>query len=154
DAQDDAVAVLDLEGYWFSQRAVSSGDVESAPIEGVRRIDDGDRGDGILTVHAARGIKKIPRNFFSCRLLGYRGTPARPRRVEGPSIGSSFAITEPSGRSDGDPQQSGIDAPLEPHDAGIGQLDLQLSVRSGIEHRDRKEGRRWGTVSRGRLDRG
>jgi hypothetical protein len=62
DAQDDTVAMLDLEGQWFSQRAVSTGYLEGAPIEGVRRIDDSDRGDVILTVHAARGIKKVPRS--------------------------------------------------------------------------------------------
>jgi hypothetical protein len=65
DAQNDAVAVLDLEGQWFSRRAVSSGYLEGAPIEGMTRIDDGDSGDVILTVHAARGIKKVPRTTAS-----------------------------------------------------------------------------------------
>jgi hypothetical protein len=62
DAQNDAVAVLDFERQRFSRRAVSRGYLEGAPIEGVTRIDDGDRGDVILTVHAARGIKEVPRS--------------------------------------------------------------------------------------------
>jgi hypothetical protein len=55
-------------------------------------------------------------------------------------------VAEPSGRSDGDPQQSGIDIPSKPHDAGIVQGDLQLPVGPGIEHRDWKEGRSRGIL--------
>ena len=61
DAQDDAVAVLDLKGQGFATRAVLDGYPEGAPIKRVTRIDDGDGRDVVLTVHAARGIKKIPR---------------------------------------------------------------------------------------------
>jgi hypothetical protein len=62
DAQNDAVAVFDLERSRFSRRAVASGYLEGAPVERMGWIDDGDSGDVILTVHAARGIKKIPRS--------------------------------------------------------------------------------------------
>jgi hypothetical protein len=55
--------MLDFERQRFSRRAVASGYLEGAPIEGMTRVDDGDRGDVILTVQAARGIKKIPRSL-------------------------------------------------------------------------------------------
>jgi hypothetical protein len=67
DAQDDSVAVLDLERQRFSRRAVSSGYLEGAPVERVTRIDDGDSGGVILTVNAARGIKKVPRSSCAGR---------------------------------------------------------------------------------------
>ena len=79
DAQDDAVAVLDLERQWFSRRAVSSDYLEGAPIEGMTGIDDSDSGDVILTIHAARGIKKVPRSSCGDRPIVCRGRPGRPR---------------------------------------------------------------------------
>ena len=51
-----------------------------------------------------------------------------------------------AGRADGDAEQFGIDGSLKPHDAGIGQLDLQLPDGAGIEDRDRQEGMSRGTV--------
>src|SRR5512135_337193 len=65
-------------------------------------------------------------NFYAYRSVACRGTRARPRRVEEASVGSSSTVAEPAGRVDGDPQQYGIDGPRQPHDASIGQLDLQL----------------------------
>jgi hypothetical protein len=50
---------------------------------------------------------------------------------------------------DGDAEQFGIDGPLEPNDAGIGQFDLQLPSGAGIEDRDRQEGGSRGTVHLG-----
>ena len=61
-AQDDAVPVLDFKGQGFSGRAVLGRYPECVSIERVTRIDDGDGLDWVLTVHAARGIKQIPRN--------------------------------------------------------------------------------------------
>jgi hypothetical protein len=61
DAQDDAVAVLDLERQTLSKRAMLDRYLEGPSIKGVARIDDCHRWDVILTVYAARGIKKIPR---------------------------------------------------------------------------------------------
>ena len=45
DAQDDAVAVLDLEGQGLARRAVLDGYAEGASVERVKRIDDGDGRD-------------------------------------------------------------------------------------------------------------
>ena len=61
DAQDDAVAVLDLKIQGFAKRGVLDGYPKGASVERVTRIDDCDGRDVSLTVHAARGIKNIPR---------------------------------------------------------------------------------------------
>ena len=66
DAQDDAVAVLDLKKQGFAKRGVLDGYPKGASVERVTRIDDGDGRDVSLTVQAARGIKNIPR--FSAAL--------------------------------------------------------------------------------------
>jgi transposase len=60
DAQDDAVAVLHLKGQGLSKDAVLDRYSESASAKRVTRIDDSNSRDVLLTVHAARGIKKIP----------------------------------------------------------------------------------------------
>src|SRR5271168_1275523 len=62
DAQDDAVAVLNLKRQGFAKRTELDGYPEGASVERVTRIDDGDGLDVSLTVHAARGIKNIPRS--------------------------------------------------------------------------------------------
>jgi len=62
DAEDDAVAVLDLKRKGFAKRAVLDGYPKGASVERVTRIDDGDGRDVSLTVQAARGIKNIPRS--------------------------------------------------------------------------------------------
>src|SRR5262249_32644724 len=77
-----------------------------------------------------------------------KGTRGRPRRVAGASITSSPIAAEPAGRVDGDAEQLMIDGPLEPDDAGVGQLDLQLRG-AGIEDRDRQAGGRRGTARPG-----
>jgi hypothetical protein len=62
DAQDDAVAVLDLKKQGFAKRRVLDGYPEGASVERVAWIDNGDGRDMPLTVQAARGIKNIPRS--------------------------------------------------------------------------------------------
>src|SRR5262249_24303239 len=82
DAEDDAVSVLDFKGQGFSRRAVLDRYPEGASIERVRGVDDGDGLDWVLTVHAPRGIKKIPRTTFGDRPVG---SPARcGRSAAGP----------------------------------------------------------------------
>jgi hypothetical protein len=61
DAQDDAVAVLNLEGHWLAKRAVLDRYSEGASVKRVARVDDRNSRDVVLTLDAARGIKKIPR---------------------------------------------------------------------------------------------
>src|SRR5262249_31321703 len=86
------------------------------------------------------------RSLCACQSAWCKGIRGRPRRVEGASITPSLIAAEPAGRVDGDAEQSRIDGPLEPHDAGIGQLDLQLPGGAGVADRDRQEGGRRGAV--------
>ena len=66
DAEDDAVAVLDLERERLAWCAVFDRDAERVAEERVGRIDDGDGLDRtILTVVTPWGIKKIPRSTLS-----------------------------------------------------------------------------------------
>src|SRR4051794_9818313 len=92
---------------------------------------------------------KRHRTLYAYRSVWCKGTRGRPRRVEGTSIASSPIAAEPAGRQDGDVEQFGIDGPVEPNYAGIGQLNLQLPGGAGIEDRDRKEGGGRGTVCLG-----
>jgi hypothetical protein len=62
DAEDDAVAVLDLERSRLARGAVLGRDAEGATAEGMEGIHDGDgQGRLVLTLLTARGIKEIPR---------------------------------------------------------------------------------------------
>jgi hypothetical protein len=63
DPQDDAVAMVDLEGKRWTWGAMLDRYAEALAVEGMARIDDRDSLNGlILAVFAARGIKKIPRS--------------------------------------------------------------------------------------------
>jgi hypothetical protein len=64
DAEDDAVAVLDLEREGPTWRAVRHRDAKREAEERMERIDDGDGLDRfVLTALAPWGIKNIPRSM-------------------------------------------------------------------------------------------
>ena len=110
------------------------------PISATVEEEEEMAGQEVLAKALLDQIRKGRQNPCAYRSVSCKGTRARPRRLEGASITSSSVAAEPAGRVDGDAKQFGIDGALEPHDAGIGQLDLQLPVWPGIEHRDRQEG--------------
>ena len=66
DAEDDAVAVLDLERKRLAWCAVLDRDAERVAKERVEGINDGDSLDRpVLTVVTSWGIEKIPRSILS-----------------------------------------------------------------------------------------
>jgi hypothetical protein len=126
DAENDAVSVLDFKGQGFSRRAVLDRYLEGAPIERVREIDDGDGLDLVLTVHAARGIKKIPRSSCAYQPAWWRGKRGPRRSVQtwaflhdGDQTAKGLRV-EPGG--DGDPTSIGKDE-FEVGSGGGGRQD-------------------------------
>jgi lysophospholipase L1-like esterase len=77
--------------------------------------------------------RRARRNSSSYVSVAHRGTQARPREVEGASIASSVTTTEPPRRPDRGPEQRRVDGSRKPHDAGVGQRELQFPVGHGID---------------------
>src|SRR5262249_34719430 len=92
---------------------------------------------------------KRHRSFFSCPSAWCKGKRGRRRGVEGTSAASRAGTAELGDRRDRGLEPGSIDRAPDAYRVGIGQLDLELEVRSRIEdrHRDEARGHGAGTLA-------